>query len=182
MYEKSILGITTALLLSCCMALAGERPEACAGEAARQFDFWPGEWRVESRYRTGPDQWLQTEGRWLAEQVVGGCVIIDFADGAFSGTPMEGMGTRYWDPRAQLWVITWISTAHPGKWQEWRGRFVDGVGNFYSASTDEVGEVYSRLQWSDIMGDSAAWNFAVTRDGGTTWETHWLMEFERTAG
>lgn len=159
---------------------AFERPDACATDAARQFDFWPGTWRVESRYRTGPDSWLETEGEWRAEQVVGGCVFIDFADGEFAGSPMRGMGTRYFDPNAGEWVVTWISTAQPGVWQEWRGAFEDGVGNFYSTLPAEAGDVYSRLQWRDITGDSADWTFAVTRDGGETWTTHWAMSFERS--
>lgn len=173
------LTISTAALAACLSALAVDRPAACASAEARRFDFWPGAWRVESRYRTGAEQWLETTGRWRAESVVGGCVIIDFADGAFAGEPMRGMGTRYWDPDAEEWVVTWISTAAPGRWQEWRGTFAGDIGNFYSRRSAGDDETFSRLQWRDIESDSARWSFAITRDGGETWTVHWTMAFRR---
>ncbi|MGK7295032.1 MAG: DUF1579 family protein [Candidatus Wenzhouxiangella sp. M2_3B_020] len=160
-------------------AFAIDRPALCATEAARQFDFWPGTWRVESRFRTGPDSWHETDGKWRAERAVGGCVFIDFAEGDFSGRPVSGMGTRYWDPAAGEWVVTWISTARPGVRQEWRGNFDNGVGNFFSEPAGATGAAYSRLQWRDVTADSADWSFAVTRDGGETWTTRWEMTFVR---
>jgi hypothetical protein len=37
-----------------------------------------------------------------------------------------------------------------------------------------------RFIWSDITGRSARWEQAFSTDGGESWETNWIMRFERT--
>jgi ABC-type branched-subunit amino acid transport system ATPase component len=37
-----------------------------------------------------------------------------------------------------------------------------------------------RFRWSEITPASARWEQAFSPDGGTTWETNWIMCFERT--
>jgi hypothetical protein len=35
--------------------------------------------------------------------------------------------------------------------------------------------------WSRITATSAHWEQALSSDGGKTWETNWIMEFQRSA-
>lgn len=160
-------------------AFAQDRYEGCDSPEAHAFDFWPGEWEIVSRYRQSDGSWLETEQEWTAEAVVGGCVFIDFGDGDFAGHRMRGMGTRYYDPAAGEWVITWISTDAPGQWQEWRGDFdEDGVGDFFQKS----GEVVTRIRWTDVTDTSAHWEYAVSQDGGMNFTPTWVMELSKRTG
>jgi hypothetical protein len=36
-----------------------------------------------------------------------------------------------------------------------------------------------RFLWTDITPASARWQQAFSEDGGASWETNWVMEFER---
>jgi hypothetical protein len=59
------------------------------------------------------------------------------------------------------------------------GRFANGVGLFYADFTDNGKAIRSRLKWSDITPRSARWEQAYSYDGGKTWDTNWIMTFER---
>lgn len=159
----------------------GERFPGCDSPEAHQFDFWTGEWEVESRFRQPSGEWVESTQTWRAEEVVGGCVLIDFADGDFFGRGMrlQGMGTRYYNPQTQEWTITWISTSAPGQWGTWTGTFSsDDEATFLNQVETPNGTRWSRIWWSELTEDSAHWEYAVSSDG-ETWQTVWVMEFTR---
>ena len=159
---------------------AQNRFAGCDSPQAHQFDFWAGNWNVESRTLQQDGTWLETDQEWNAEEVVGGCLFIDFADGDFSGHRMRGMGTRFYVPSDNQWVITWTSTDNPGGWGEWRGNFdADGNADFFQETETPNGVVTSRIRWEDITDNSAHWEYGVSRDGGQTWTTFWTMEFSK---
>jgi hypothetical protein len=163
------------------VAEAQDRFPGCDSPQAHQFDFWAGAWNVESRTLQQDGTWLETDQEWRAEEVVGGCVFIDFADGNFSGQRMRGMGTRYWVPGEEKWIITWTSTDNPGGWGEWRGSFdADGNADFFQETETPNGIVTSRIRWEDITDNSAHWEYGISRDDGATWTTFWTMEFLKT--
>jgi len=60
-----------------------------------------------------------------------------------------------------------------------KGRFVDGVGTFYSDSVIDGKTVRTRFIWSKITARTARWAPALSMDAGATWETNWVMEFAR---
>lgn len=85
-----LLGSATALFVSSPLLVqAQERFPGCDSEEAHRFDFWTGEWDVRSRTSQPDGTWLETDQEWHAEEVVGGCVFIDFADGDFAGHRMQ---------------------------------------------------------------------------------------------
>lgn len=144
-------------------------PTACAGPESHRFDFCAGTWSVESRMR-GPDgAWVETEGTWRAEEILGGCAFIDFARGDFGRGPMRGMGSRYYQPESDTWYITWLSTRSPGRLQIWEGGFDDdGTATFLQEVSTPQGALLSRIRWWDLSDDFAEWEHAVSRDGGET--------------
>lgn len=154
------------------------RNPACDAEPFHQFDFWPGEWEVDSRFRLADGSWKETRQAWSAEWRVEGCILVDYASGDFGPAPMSGMGTRYYVPAQDHWVITWISTQAPGQVGRWVGRFENGVGDFIS---EGAGPVKTRIRWYDLERDSVRWEYAVSQDEGGSWTSQWMMHFRRAA-
>jgi hypothetical protein len=112
-------------------------PTACVNETAHEFDFWDGTWNVDSRRLDASGAWQETRNQWRAEEVLGGCAFVDYADGDFGSGPLRGMGTRFYDPGANRWYITWMSTEQPGGFETWEGRF-DEDGTSAEFSTEVV--------------------------------------------
>jgi len=71
------------------------------------------------------------------------------------------------------WAIWWVDSRDPHLPMDppVKGHFENGVGTFYSDGT--------RFIWSQITPTSARWEQAVSKDGGQTWETNWIMEWRR---
>lgn len=155
--------------------------DACDTPQGNRFDFWPGEWRVESRQRPPDGDWHETEGVWHAEEMLGGCGYLDFTVGDYGDGMMSGMGSRLYDPETDRWTITWTSTLAPGKTGIWEGRFAeDGTGEFFRQTETPEGTVHSRLRWMNIQTDSADWDYSISRDG-VEWAILWEMMLRRLA-
>jgi hypothetical protein len=54
------------------------------------------------------------------------------------------------------------------------------VGEFFADDQLEGKPIRVRFVWSDITANSARWQQAFSDDAGTTWETNWVMDFERS--
>jgi hypothetical protein len=60
-------------------------------------------------------------------------------------------------------------------------RFDNGIGTFYSDATVDGNPIRTRFIWAYITATSARWEQAYSADAGKTWETNWVMEFQRTS-
>lgn len=152
--------------------------DRCDTEQGRKFDFWPGEWRVESRRLTPGGEWHDARAVWTAEAVLAGCGFLDHTTADFGTGPVSGIGSRFYDPTTDQWTITWSSTDALGQVGVWKGRFDgEGTGDFYRTVETPDGMIRSRIRWTNIRNGYADWSYAVSRDGGETWATAWEMEF-----
>jgi hypothetical protein len=61
-----------------------------------------------------------------------------------------------------------------------KGHFANGVGTFYADSIVDGKTIRTRYLWSHITASSARWEQANSVDGGKTWDTNWIMDFQRT--
>ena len=61
------------------------------------------------------------------------------------------------------------------------GSFVDGVGTFRCDDTWDGRPIVVRFLWS-TGPEAPRWEQAFSADGGQSWETNWVMDFERVAG
>ena len=161
-------------------AIVENGPTTCSALEAHRFDFWAGDWSVESRRRDSTGEWRETRNQWRAETVLGGCTFVDFADGDFGTGAMRGMGTRYYDAQRDRWFITSLSTENPGELGLWEGGFDEaGVGDFFMDIETPTGTLRSRIRWWDVTADGAEWEHAISRDQGATWTPTWRMTFRR---
>jgi hypothetical protein len=85
------------------------------------------------------------------------------------------------DLARQQWSMYWIDGRSGVLQAPTVGRFEAGVGTFYGDDVDAGLPVKARYRWSAITPRSVQWDQAFSWDGGTTWETNWVMEFTRVA-
>jgi hypothetical protein len=92
---------------------------------------------------------------------------------------VHAISLRIFNPASKEWSIHW-STDKMGMLDiPMVGRFKDGRGEFYAQEINDGKRVYSRFIWSKTDTNSPQWEQALSADGGGTWETNWIMEFER---
>ena len=149
------------------------------------FAFEVGSWRVHHRtLKVQPDgaqQWVEFDGTSRNHEIMGGQVNIE--DNVFhtrEGT-RRGVAIRSYDRSNGTWAIWWIDGRYPHGAMDPPvvGRFVDGVGTFYSDGELNGRPVRTRFIWSHITPKSARWEQALSYDAGKTWQVNWVMTFER---
>ena len=152
------------------------------------FDFFMGIWKCRHRYRVQRladcHDWIEFDGTCAARKILGGFCNADESDIGLPGSPYRGMSLRMWDPERRVWSIYWLDSRRPGHLTPpVRGSFVETRGGKLGTflGDDEFGgrAIRVRYLWSRIVADSARWEQAFSLDGGTSWETNWIMDFAR---
>jgi hypothetical protein len=149
------------------------------------FDFLVGNWQVHHRKLKGrltnSHTWDEFDGTLSMHKLMDGYANVD--DNVFN-TPegsYRGVGLRSYDPKTAQWAIWWLDGRSPfGDLDPpVKGRFVHGVGTFYSNDTLRGKPVRVRFVWSKITPTTARWEQAFSADGEKTWEINWTMDFTR---
>lgn len=148
------------------------------------FDFLVGTWDSVQRRLvkplTGSDEWYEFAGTTRCYSMFGGAANVD--EVSFPDKGFNGLSVRLLNPETDEWSIYWANSrngilALPPV----VGKFVDGVGEFFSEEDYEGRPIVVRYRWSDITDTSARWTQAFSTDKGETWETNWEAEFTRTS-
>lgn len=151
--------------------------------AINDFDFLVGGWTVHHRKLhqrlANCDTWWEFGGTSTFWQILGGLGnvddnVIDQPTGAY-----RGASVRLFDRSTDLWSIYWMSDASAAIEPPVVGRFRDGTGVFEGDDTLEGRPIRVRFIWSDVTDRTARWEQAFSPDGGQSWETNWIMTFER---
>lgn len=147
------------------------------------FAFLTGEWQVRHRKLrrrlVGDTDWMQFSGSCRAWEILGGAGNVDDnlledPSGAYRAATL-----RRCDPATGIWSIWWCDARRPQLDPPVHGRFQDGVGTFLGQDTHEETPVTVRFVWSEISAVHARWEQAFSTDGGVSWESNWVMAFER---
>lgn len=148
------------------------------------FDFLVGHWTV--RHRRLKER-LASCTEW--EEFGGTCSLRPILDGQAnvddnlldmpSGT-YRAASIRAYDPATRRWSIWWLDSRHPHDLgTPVVGAFKDGTGTFFADDVLNGQPIRVRFLWTDITPSSARWQQAFSNDGGATWETNWIMDFQR---
>lgn len=150
----------------------------------RDFDFLIGDWRVlHRRLRrrlAGDREWQEFEGTCSARKVLGGFGNIDdnwlgLPDGAYRAVTL-----RAFDPETEKWSIWWLDGRTPDRIDvPVVGVFEEGVGSFFADDLLEGRPIRIRFIWTAADAHAPRWEQAFSADGGASWETNWIMRFER---
>jgi hypothetical protein len=146
------------------------------------FDFEIGEWRVHHRVnRPDGHDWSEFDGTSSMRTLMDGSANVE--DNTFNkpGGVTHGVALRAYDQKTGQWAIWWIDGRDPHGALDppVKGHFEDGVGTFYSDGTINGKPMRTRFIWSHITRTSARWEQALSTDAGKTWETNWIMDFQR---
>jgi hypothetical protein len=153
------------------MSVAHAEPVPLELDAARQFDFWLGEWDCS---------WSDDSGRHLGTNSVyldlGGCVVVENFDGRPS-LDFQGLSFSVYDRKARRWKQTWVDSQ--GGYLDFVGGFADGVMELRrDGELDDAGSTF-RMRWENIERDSFDWSWQRSDDGGDAWHSLWEIEYTR---
>ncbi|MEU6178965.1 hypothetical protein [Streptomyces coeruleorubidus] len=145
------------------------------------FDFFHGTWNVLHRRHTdfldpGSD-WEEFPGRSECRPLFDGAANIDEVDMPHLGA--KGLTLRLFDPVREEWSLNWASSRSGTLFPPVFGRFGGETGAFHGDDTYGGKDVRVRFVWSGITPATARWEQAFSVDGGATWVTNWIMEFNR---
>ena len=92
---------------------------------------------------------------------------------------MYGVSLSLFNPKTEEWSQYWMDSANAVLTSPMVGKFKNGIGEFFAEDDLDGKPVLARALWSKITATSCQWEQALSDDGGKTWETNWVMEFER---
>jgi hypothetical protein len=159
-------------------------PMPLRADAPQDWDFLVGDWRVRHRRLrqrlAGSDAWDEFDGTLRNWPVLGGHGNVGDNLMRFPSADVRGLGIRAYDPATRQWSSWWLDGRDAGRIAPpVRGTFAGGVGTFTGDDTIDGKPVTTRVVWSRITPRTARWEQAASADGGASWETNWISDFER---
>ena len=147
------------------------------------FDFLVGHWVVHHRRLkerlAGCAEWDVFDGTCTMRPILDGQANVDDNVLALPSGPYRASSIRAYDPATRRWSIWWLDSRHPHDLgTPVVGAFADGTGTFFADDTLNGTPIRVRFLWTDITATKARWQQAFSADGGATWETNWIMDFE----
>lgn len=154
-------------------------PKPCSSAAARQFDFWLGEWDLTwPAEQTGGEPGDTGTGTNRLDRLFGDCAIeenFSTSDGRFQGRSLS-----VYDEEAGLWRQTWVDSS--GGYLVFSGGLVGDEMELRTAAVERNGEsLVNRMVFSGITTDSLTWHWQGSRDGGQSWNELWTISYTRRA-
>ena len=149
------------------MSAVAALPVTLELDAARQFDFWLGEWDC-----TWHKDGLEHVGTNSVYADLGGMVVVENFDGRPS-LDFQGLSYSVYDRTAQRWKQTWVDS---------EGTYLDFVGGFEAGAMElrrDVDGAVFRMRWENIEPNGFDWCYARSSDGGETWEPLWEIGYTR---
>ena len=152
-------------------------------DGRNDFDFRVGAWKVHHRTLkkrlNGSMEWEEFEGDTVDRKILNGLGNMDENLIHSKKGPVHAISLRLFNPESKEWSIHWSTDMTGTLDVPMIGGFKDGRGEFYSQEVFEGRHIYNRFIWSKITANSCQWEQAFSEDGATSWETNWIMEFER---
>ncbi len=157
--------------------IEGDPPET------RQWDFLVGQWKVRNRrLRPGSKAWQEFDSTLRNWTVLGGRGNVGDNWFAIPGDPFGGMSLRVYNDEKKEWRSWWVSGREPANiGPPLRGKFENGIATLVGEDTVDGKAIQVRSQWTRTDTESPHWTQATSSDGGKTWETNWVADFQRVS-
>ena len=152
-------------------------------DGRNDFDFLIGTWKVyhhrlKERLK-GSSTWEEFEGDTTVRKILNGLGNMDENIIHRQTGAVHAITLRLFDPKSNEWSLYWAADLTGTLEVPMIGGFKNGVGEFYAQEVFEGRHIFSRFIWSEIASASCKWEQAFSTDGGKTWETNWVMNFQR---
>jgi hypothetical protein len=155
-----------------------------SGDGRSDFDFLIGRWSIRNRRlqkRLKADTiWDEFAGATEMRPILGGLGNIDDNINELPTGAYRAVSIRAFNPETLMWSIWWLDSRNSAIEPPVQGSFRDGVGTFLGKDVFEGRPILVRFIWSRITAQSARWEQAFSDDEGASWETNWIMDFERS--
>lgn len=149
------------------MSVAHAEPQTIELDAARQFDFWLGEWDC-----TWHADGLEHLGTNSVYADLGGIVVVESFDGRPS-LDYQGLSYSVYDRAAQCWRQTRVDSE--GAYHDFAGRFEDGAMELRRVADGAL----FRMLWENVEPDGFDWRHERSDDGGASWACLWEIGYSR---
>ena len=153
------------------MSVVHAEPLTLQLDAARQFDFWLGEW--DCAWHDGERRHVATNSVYLD---LGDKVVVENFDGRPS-LDFQGLSFSVYDRNARCWKQTWVDSE--GSYLDFTGRFENGVMELRRDGELDGAPAIFRMRWENIERDSFDWSWQRSDDDGETWTSLWEIEYSR---
>ncbi len=159
------------------------RPIAGLPKRTGGFDFLVGDWTVDNRRLRTPlstdAEWYETPATARVGTLHNGAVSID--EMWFDELRFAGSSIRVHTPHDDTWTIYWVNSDTGHLQPPVRGRWTDDGRRFEATGPDcfDGRPVLARYVWHSLTGTSAIWEQAFSVDQGETWQTNWVMTWNR---
>jgi hypothetical protein len=149
------------------------------------FDFLIGEWSIHHRRLNarlvGCTDWTEFAGRSTTRKILGGFGNVEDHVLSFPDGQVRAAAIRSFNPQSRTWAIWWLDGRAPQHMDvPVVGSFSGPVGLFFANDILEGKPIQIRFTWNASNATNPVWEQAFSGDGGTTWETNWVMEFTRS--
>jgi len=154
-------------------------------DGTRDFDFHMGTWKTHiSRLMhplTGSSEWTAYDGISTVHPVWNGKASLFELEASGPAGHLEGVGLRLYDPIAKQWNLNWTNSSTGKLDRALVGEFHGNRGEFLGEDTLDGRTILVRNGFYDITRNASRFEQAFSADYGKTWETNWIMTFERMA-
>jgi len=160
---------------------------ASGDDQSHQFDFWIGSWDIQQKILNQNGGWVELKASTVVSPILDGKALEEhwegevqfFWKGMQKPEPLKGLSLRYYDTPTGKWNIYWMDTESLQLGQPFTGNFSDDKGEFFLETETEKGKHISRITFSNITENSIKWDLAISKDGGKTFTTIWIMNMKR---
>lgn len=137
-------------------------------EKAREFDFWVGEWDVQSNGTT--------VGTNVIQRIEEGCGILENWKGQGG---LSGKGINFFNPTLGTWRQTYVSS-NAVIW-EMTGEYKDGAMRYTGQVFSPTGTKMTRVTFYNLEPGRVRHTEDHSTDGGKTWSNVWDVMYIRKA-
>lgn len=153
-------------------------------ERLHAFAFQTGDWGVRHRKLrerlANSNDWYDFYGTCRAWELIEGAGNADDHWIGDPSAPYPAATIRRLEPDG-TWSIWWIDSRRTGLDSPMRGSFENGEGIFCGRDEPNGLPIDVRFIWSVPRHDAPRWEQAFSSDNRQTWETNWIMDFERVS-